>query len=230
MVDIFQEVDEALQKDRLMALWDKYHLVIIGGVAALILGTAGWSGWTSWTHAHNKGETSRLISALEGTAPETALKGLAEDMSGGHETIALMTLAGTYVQQDKIADAAQIFEKIFTQSSAPQTLKELARLYYVRTQMTESLSAESGKKLIDILTPVIERDKSPWQYHARLDAAVISAHALKDPASAMSYLSAFDKAEGVSSALADKASALKQVYGADLSPASQASDTSSVKE
>mgnify|MGYP002621900059 FL=1 len=48
MADIFREIDEELRQDNLKRVWARYRYLIVGGVTALLLGTAGYVGWKEY--------------------------------------------------------------------------------------------------------------------------------------------------------------------------------------
>jgi len=213
MTDIFREVDDALQKEKLERLWQQHGSLIIGGILAIILGTALSTGWTAWQKHSNEKATAQIIAALEDKSPQEKLTTLAKELNGGHETVALLAQAGLAAEKGEPEKAAEIYKQVY-ESSAPESLRDLARIFYVRAKTEKTPSAETAQTLLTVIAPVMNNDKSPWTWQARLDSALLTATALNKPADALSLLLAFDKAEGISPSLKDKATALKQVYAA----------------
>lgn len=214
MTDIFREVDEALQKEKLERIWRDYGSLIIGGILAIILGTALSTGWTSWQTHRNEQATTAIMAALEDKDPAAKLAALAAEGGGDRAVLAQLMQAGTFAEKGAADKAAPLFKQVY-ESGAPESLRDLSRIFYVRAQQQiKAPTAEEAKGLIDILSPVMNNAKSPWTWQARLETAVLTAGPMKNPAGALDVLSAFDKAEGVSPTVKDKATALKQVYAA----------------
>jgi hypothetical protein len=213
MTDIFREVDDALQKEKLERVWQQHGSLIIGGVLAIILGTALSTAWTSWRQHSNEKATAEIIAALEDKNPQEKLTSLAGDLDGGHKTVALLAQAGLMAEKGDAEKAAGLYKQVY-ESRAPESLRDLARVFYVRTKAEKTPPAQTAQDLLAVIAPVMNNNKSPWTWQARLDSAVLTASALGKPAEALSLLAAFDKAEGISASLKDKAAALQQVYAA----------------
>ncbi|MCI5059808.1 MAG: tetratricopeptide repeat protein [Alphaproteobacteria bacterium] len=215
MSDIFQEVDEALQQEKLAKIWQEYQTPIIAGLAALILGTAGFTGFSNWNTAQNAAQTGGLLSALDSETPETALQSFSEDTRNNHETIAQLNLARLMVEEGKTTQAAEIYKSVAANKRTHKDIRDLARVLFVRN---------SEKSDTNILLPVLSNEKSPWIWHARLEAALIEAHHNENLQEAISLLQKFDKEALIPASLKQRASALKSVYehklGSSSSPSS----------
>lgn len=48
MVDIFQEVDEEVRRERLQKLWERYGAYAVAAAVAVVLGIAAWRGYDWW--------------------------------------------------------------------------------------------------------------------------------------------------------------------------------------
>lgn len=214
MSDLFREVDEALQKEKMEKLWKDYGHFVIIAIGVLILSTAATTAWQSWNHHRHTQETAKLAAVLEDENPADKLMEIASDTRGGQETVALMSAAGLKADKGDSKTAGELYRRVYESSRAPDTFRHLARVLAVRVQMGEE--KPDGAAMMDILSPVLKDTASPWTWAAKLDAAVIEANVLSDPKKALETLSAFDKAEGIPVGLKDKAIALKQVYAADV--------------
>ena len=84
-------------------------------------------------------------------------------------------------------------------------MRDLARILFI--QNTDAPD-------IKILQPLLSNDKSPWVWHARLEAAALTAHNKEDYQGALYYLKKFDsdKAQYLPATLKQRAQALSHVY------------------
>jgi hypothetical protein len=204
MSDIFREVDEAMQREKLEKLWHEYKSTIIAAIAILIVGTAGMTAYRNWDAARDAAETERLLQALDSQNPETALQQAIKDTRAGHEALGLLTKAGFLLEEGKQQEAAAIYRQLAEDRSAPKDLRNLSRILY---------SQNSEENTMEILQPLLVDEKSPWIWHARLQAAVITAHQQNDYNKAIEYLQPFDTVERIPLSLKQRAQALKHIYG-----------------
>ncbi|HPF78346.1 MAG TPA: tetratricopeptide repeat protein [Alphaproteobacteria bacterium] len=203
MSDIFREVDEALQQEKIEKIWKEYRSTIIAAVAILIVSTAATTAYKSWNAGRNAEETARLIQAMESDKPAEAIKDVIGDTRNSHESLAMMSNAGMLLDQGKTAEAAAIYKRVADNKSTPRDFRDLARLLYTQ---------HADKPDIDILKPVLANEKSPWVWHARLQAAVIAGEQNNDTAQALEYLKPFDSVTTIPLSLKQRAQALEHVY------------------
>ncbi len=207
MADIFQEVDEALEREKLLKLWKEYRPVIIGGIAGLILGVAFWSGLKNWTYRQNAEQTTLLIESMDSDDQRTALLKTAENTRPGHRTLALMIAAGNamaFAQGDpeEAREAAEIYSQISADKKAPDLYREFAQVMAIRANMLAAPPENADPQTVETWLPDLTamasgEDKSPWWGQALLTAAEINAFYKKDFAAARS------NAEQVASAAAE---------------------------
>ena len=203
MSDIFQEVDEALRQEKLAKIWQEYQIPIIAGLMALILGTAAITGFNSWNTARNAAETRALLSAIESNNTPEKLANFVKDTRDNHAAIASLNQANFMLEQGQNDEAAAIYTDLAGQRGTDKDLRDLARILAVR---------HSAAPDTDLLTPVLNNSKSPWIWHARIEAALLAAHQDNDFTKALSFLDGIEKDNSVSASLKQRANALKNVY------------------
>lgn len=203
MSDIFREVDEAMQQEKLMKIWEEYRTTIIAAIAILILSTALTTAYRSWDASRDATETQRLMTALQSDNPQAEIQKVIGDTRNNHDALSRMSAAGLLLEENKNAEAAEIYKSIAEDKSAPRDFRDLARILY--NQNTEQQN-------LDLLKPLLANDKSPWIWHARLQAAV-AAGENNDTAQALEYLQPFAISEEMPQSLKQRATALINVYG-----------------
>lgn len=215
MSDIFREVDDALQQEKVARIWNEYAPTILAAAVLMVVCTAGTTAWISWNGHRNATETGRLVQALESGDTATAkLQEVAEDTRGNHEAVALLTAAGMLGDKGEYEQAAALYQKAYEDNSAPRELRDLGRILYVRSQLAGGKSADAAP-LLDTLKPVLDRDNGPFIWQARIDAALIAAHLNKDYAAAADYLKGVTDATDLPPSLMQRAQALQQLYSAE---------------
>lgn len=203
MSDIFREVDEALHQDKMLAIWKEYKSTIIAAIAILILSSALTTAYKSWDAKRDATETAKLTAALSSDDPQAEIAEIIKDTRKGHKALGLMSAANLHLKDGKQAEAAALYKQIATSKKSPRNLRDLARILYVQN---------AEKSDISILKPLLKNDKSPWVWHARVEAAVIAAHTQENYAQALKYLEKFESAKYIPATLKQRANALAHVY------------------
>jgi hypothetical protein len=202
MTDIFEEVDEALKKEKIQRIWEDYKTTIIACIGILIVGTGAGSAYHGWNNNRNSAETAKLINALDETNPDQALIAAVEKTRANHKAIGLLNAASVLKEDGKTEEAKKIYADLIETKSAPRELRDLARILY---------SQSNGDKALDYLRPLLANDKSPWQWHAKIEAATREADQ-GNYDSALSYLEGFEEQTNLPATLKQRGEALRHVY------------------
>jgi len=224
MSDIFREVDEALEKEKMAKIWAEYGPVIVGAILALVLATAGWTGFNAWKTGQNEKATNALILALEGDSPkeiESALMDFVQTAKGEPKTAALFRLAALKAQEKDFKSAADLYAQI-KDSTQDKKSNALASLFYVRSMLLQTPDTDVTP-LIAILEPIAQDKANPFSPMARLETAVLYGEGLKSYDKALGLLAGIEDAP-ISASLKEKANALIHVYKQQHTPEST-SDT-----
>ncbi len=129
-----REVEDELRSDKLNTFWSKYKVLIIGGAAAIVLGTAGKQGWDYWQNSVSAASGDRFIEAVElsndGKHDEaiSALEALSGDGSGQYPALAKIRLAAEYAKNGDPEKAVEAFDTISDDTSFDDSLRNVARL------------------------------------------------------------------------------------------------------
>ncbi|MCB1783696.1 MAG: tetratricopeptide repeat protein [Alphaproteobacteria bacterium] len=206
MADLFSEVDEALRQERMERFWKENSSAIVAFVVLSILATAAYSGYRSWNNGVKTQQTTQLLQAEREDDPAAALAELAPNLRPGLEVIADLNAAGNLMQNGKAEEAIAIYNKVANGEKSEPEFRDLAKLTLARLK-----AKEEPKEALSMLQPLWEGE-GPWRYHARLEAALIYAHDLKDYAKAKEQLSVLKEADQIPESLAKKANALEILY------------------
>ncbi|MEM8833971.1 MAG: hypothetical protein AAGB32_05465 [Pseudomonadota bacterium] len=215
MADIFDEVDQALQQEKLEKIWHDHKEKIVGALVGILLLTAAFTFYNSWNTKRDGEETARLITALSAN-DQDQITTVADDSRAGIETLARFANAGKAIEDEKPEIATEQYAAIID-DNAPRALEDFARLQITKQGVDDRL---------DYLKPVLADDKSPWHWHALIQAASIEAEENGNYAKAISYLNQFDAAENVGTTLKQRADALRHIYTLKQKSADESKDES----
>ena len=201
MVDVFDEVEEELRRERYQAALRRYGPWVAGAAAAIVLGAAGYQYW-EWNTGRTSAEASdRYQTAAEALATgdlETADAGfadLAEDGPRGYAALSLLRRGEIALQQGNAEEAARFFSAAAERSPEPLT-RQLAVYKGVLAQF-DTLSYDDVRVR---LTPLTEGE-APFGALARelIAAAAMRAERWDEAQSAYELLTvSLDAPPGVS--------------------------------
>ena len=243
MVDIFEEVDEALRKERLARVWREYGVVIIAGLSMLVIFTAFFSYMNFYNLRQNESATHDLLALLESVesvdplgvesslAHSESLLTFAEKTRFGHAMIARFHAAGVLLQASNTESREQakslrmqamdIYQEIAQNNRYPRIFRDLAVLARIRAGLDHAQDDEISS-FVRSLTLIMEDPRNPWRFHARLYLAGVYAYGKQDMESAVRILQPLiDMREGKESPVAPmsllkRAQALHNVYHAQI--------------
>lgn len=210
MSDLLAEVDEAMRQEKLEKFWKENGPFIIAFVVLTILMTGVISGYRSWDTSIKTKQTSELIEFM--SAPNYPGNIVAKETLNFRaplRAVALMGAAGTLMAQDKVDDAYTLYTRVAQDTKIKDDFRHLAILMSVRIDMDKD-DADSDA-LLASLAPVL-KNKSPYQPHARIDAALIHASLKNDYAAANELLNAVLDTKALPPTLYERAQNLHHVY------------------
>lgn len=160
-----REVDEALREQEMVDLLRRYGKPVGAGIAALLLGLAGYL-W--WDHSHKQtaaGFSEKMVLALDKIDPrggglDQAMKDidpLTKEGSAASKSNALLLRAGIEYQQGHTEDAARDFAAVAADSAAPQPFRDMALVREVAIRF-DSLPPQ---QVVDQLKP-LAAPGNPW--------------------------------------------------------------------
>jgi hypothetical protein len=167
MSDIFQEVDEALKRERLEKLWKRYGNFVIAAMVLVIAGVGGWRGY-QWWEARKAAEAGAAFDAAvelaeQGKSDEaaTAFARLAKDGTSGYRVLARLREAGVLAPKDPKA-AVAAYDAIATDAAVGRVIQDLAGVRAAMLLVDTAPLPEMTRRL----EPLAQAD-SPFRHTAR---------------------------------------------------------------
>lgn len=170
MVDIFQEVEEDIKRERNEALWRKYGKYVVGVAAVIVLGVAGREGWKSYEENSRIENGTRMANAIElvqageekQDAALGALDAIIADGNAGLVALGHFQKAEVYLRAGAKDSAVAELEAIAANNDVEKIYRDLA---VVQIAMNNA-DASNANDLISRLNPIAVPE-NPWYYSAR---------------------------------------------------------------
>lgn len=167
MSDIFREVDEEFQRDKVAQSLKKHGNLIIGVLLAVVVAVGGWRAWQYMENqkAAEAGKAFEAALALiaDGKAAEgkAALDGLAKTAPAGYRTLSRFRIAAEEARTD-VAAAVKAYDALAADTTLEASLRDLAKVRAASLQIDTLPFAELQQKL-EPLTAVGQA----WRLSAR---------------------------------------------------------------
>lgn len=213
MADLIQEVDEALRVERITQTWNQYKPVIIGAIAAIILGTAIHSAWTAWVKHENRQDTTELLNVFKAEDPLPGLEKLAAQ-NEGHKAFAALNAAEILMEKGEKEKALALFDSLATDKGVDRAFRDLAAIQSVMISLDVKKDAKA-EDLLAKLKPILADKKSPWKPNALFASALVKIHLGKDNAGAAEDLRLILADNNAPISLQQRARALVSFYGGE---------------
>jgi hypothetical protein len=160
---LLREVDDAVRQDDMADFGKRYGRALAIGAGVLLLGFGGYLFWRDRQDAGREQQSETVITALDHiqagnlAAAADSVDPLLKDGAAGPNASARLIAAGAAVEQNRPADAARLLSALAADSSAPQAMRELARIRQIALQFD---SMDKGQ-VIAQLGPLARPD-NPW--------------------------------------------------------------------
>ncbi|MEQ8391111.1 MAG: tetratricopeptide repeat protein [Thalassospira sp.] len=170
MVDIFQEVEEDLKRERSEELWRKYGKYVIGTAAVIVLGVAGREGLKTYEQTTSIENGTRFANAVElaqagedkQEAALEALDAIIADGNAGFVAMGHFQKAAIYLRAGATPSAVNELEAVAANDDIDQVYRDLAVVQIAMNSATQS----NAKDLIAQLEPIAVPENA-WYYSAR---------------------------------------------------------------
>ncbi len=162
-----QEVDEEYRRDRVMQIWRRYQWPLIGALALLLIGVAGYEMWKAYsrdraeaaglafTNAQSLAQQGKHVEAAE------AFASLSSTGPDGYKLMAAFQRAGQLIRAKDIPGAVAAYDQIAADSGVAAEYRDLAR-YFAALNGFDTLAPDELRGRLGSIPPA-----SPWNAVAR---------------------------------------------------------------
>jgi hypothetical protein len=141
--EFVREVDEAVRRERWLALWQQYRAYILGTAIAVVVGTGAGVAWRQWQVSDRLAEARSFAAAEEllgqGQAAEAAgaFAELADESDTGFTVLARLRQAEALGEAGELGPKRQTLQALATSDEAAPTYRSLARLLEAQVDLGE---------------------------------------------------------------------------------------------
>lgn len=215
---LLREVDDAVRQDDLAGFGQRYGRQLAIAAAVLVLGFGGFLFWQSRQHAAFERESETVIAALDQSqagnlaAAGTTASALVGQGGDGPQASARLIAAAAAADRNALDEARKNLAALQGDASAPQAMRDLARLRLVSLEF----DGMDKRRVIAELTPLAQPG-GPWFGSA--GELVAMAHLEQgNRAEAGRLFSAIARAETVPDPIRSRARQMAGVLGVDAIP------------
>lgn len=176
MADIFREIDEELQQEKVLRLWKQYGKFAIAGAVAIVLGTAGWVIYRDSVKSEHLETADRFFSAVEDARDATpadglsTLEALSRDAEGGFAWLSSLQAGAAALDSGDRQRALDIYRTMGSNWEIPTLYRELASLKAAQLELN---MPEPDLMQIRGQLENLAVDGHPWRYSALETLAVV---------------------------------------------------------
>lgn len=218
-----REVDEELEREQLLSLWQRFGKPAIAVIVAGLLGWAGWLYWEGRRDAAYGLEGEKLTSVVEaiGTTNDklgdAKLRGIIASDARGFQGPAGLTLGARALQAGDVKAAVKAFGDVAADPEIPQLWRDLALI----RQTSAEFDMIKPEEVVARLKPLASKGK-PWFGSAGELVAMAYVRMNKPQLAAATFLD-MSKDEGVPEIIRDRANEMSSSLSAAAPSAAVAS-------
>ena len=174
MVDVFDEVDQALQREKLLAWWAANGRVVIVAIVLTLIGTSVTVLWKQHQKEVLEGQTAQLLEVLLPVKGQDLtdeqeigrLNYLAKHGKDQIDVLAALQLASRYEQDKQPQLALKTLKPLMTRRYTERILQDLATIRYVTLRLDTAAADDDVKSLLKLVEPLTAKDR-PFRYSAQ---------------------------------------------------------------
>ena len=140
MSDILRQVDEELRQDRLLNLWRRYRIYLIGGLILLISSVLGYQINKSINQSFYEGEVEKYISTSDLVDFNQVVENLGKIENSNQlliSGIAQIKIATLLMENGKIQESKAKLLEIINEGNADAILTDLATYFYLMSSLND---------------------------------------------------------------------------------------------
>lgn len=163
-----REVDDELRREQLKRLWDKYGLLVIGAVVALLAGVWGYNfmqnrrAAAAELHGAQFESAAKLVRDGKPDEAVTAFAELTKSAAPGYQGLAQLRIAGLHAKAGRSKEAVAAFDAIAKDGAIDPIVRDFAGV-----QAASQLLATADYTEIERRLSPLTADTAPWRTAAR---------------------------------------------------------------
>ena len=168
MSDIFREVDEDVRAQEYLRLWKTYGKLVIAGMFAIVLGTAGSVIWRNYQNNKMQKEGDQFALAVadsQAGSDDQAAKlfgEIAKDSGKGYGLLAKLQQAEVLIKQGKTDAAVKIYDAVAADGHYAKVYRDLASLSSAMQQMDTG-----NPQMLETRLEALDTKDNPWRFSAQ---------------------------------------------------------------
>ena len=175
--NLFAEIDEDLDRQKLEALWKKYGPALLIIALGIVVATATSAGYRSWKAGQDQTLTTALIDSTVQSKTDadkiSALQQFSEAHPGSAQSdFALLQAGNLAAQKGDTQRAVQLFDAVANDRKGDDAFRQLGDLLAVQTQLDSGDPAALTKRLQSLTA-----EDGVWRYSALEDQAYLALRA-----------------------------------------------------
>lgn len=170
---LLRQIEEEVRREQLAKLWDKYGVLALGAIAAILLVFGGWRLYQNQviTAAKRAGaqfaEASDLLADAKLAKDKKndavrAIEAMAKSGPSGYAILADFKLAARARSEGKADEAIKRYQAIAANTDADVTLRSFAKLQIASLKLDTGSFTDVKNQLNDLV-----KTDSPWRHSAR---------------------------------------------------------------
>ena len=166
MVDIFDEVNEDLQRERAERLWKKYGPYLLGLAALIVVGVAGREFWMQYQADRRISAGDRFAAAVELIGSDDAeaaamLNGIAAADTSGYGVLARLRTAPLLRDRGDPDGALNVYDDLIATAGIAPVYRDLARVLAGALELDTDPAAAAAR------VEMLAVDNNPLRFSAR---------------------------------------------------------------
>ena len=150
MSDILRQVDEELRQDRLLNLWRRYRVYLIGGLILIIGSVLGYQVNKSVNQSFYEDEVEKYISSSDLVDFNQTIENLSKIQTSNQlliSDIAQIKIAAILMENGKIQESKNTLLEIINEGKTDTILTDLAIYFYLMSGLNDMPIDEINKYL-----------------------------------------------------------------------------------
>lgn len=134
MSDIFNEVDEELNRDRIHKLWEAYGTWVVGAAVVIVIFVAGGQYWKYYQAEKQQALSEEYLAAYDlmvaGKTDQAldAFEAITHKTTSGYKAMSMLQKGAVLTDAGRIQEAVDLYDELAVRGTGDPILRDLARV------------------------------------------------------------------------------------------------------